>query len=126
MFSLASSMVMSKNYDAYKKTYKALTTGEYKFSHKDTDEYYYEKSIIVTPSYPSYRKYITYSEITGSIILLSNAYEYKYLGNNFMTKMDPYSLYWLIKFKKWFKKYKGVSDYRLINRDSKIEEILGV
>lgn len=84
--SLASVIIHSSNYKYYRKYYKLLPTYEwYKWPTDHT----------------------TIESKCGSIIYFDDG-TIKFPGNNYLhdylpTYLDPYSLYWLSKYKKWFK-----------------------
>jgi hypothetical protein len=86
IMSLSAVIVHSSNYKYYRKYYKLLPT------------YEWYKWPFFQPTIESKCETIIYFS-DGSIRFPGN----NYLHDYFPTYMDPYSLYWLLKYKRWFK-----------------------
>jgi len=92
IFSLASVILLIPDYRYYKKVYKNLKSMTF---YLNIDQVY-------GCSYRDYREryeFIWFLD-TNSFKLGRN----HYLHNVFYTYLDPYALYWLLKYKRWVKK----------------------
>jgi hypothetical protein len=90
--SLSAVIVHSSNYKYYRKYYKLLPTYEWYM-------------------WPIYQNNI--ESKCGSIIYFNDG-SIKFPGSHYLhnylpTYFDPYSLYWLLKYKRWFKKNVDIS-----------------
>lgn len=87
---LSSTLVLSRRWSTYSKVYNDLPNKEY------------------TSSNSSYFNQIRSKDdsfiwFANDNSFLLDPYSNIYLHNNLTTYFDPYSLYWLIKYKKWCK-----------------------
>ena len=99
-----------KNYKYYKPTYEALASGKYVWRFgDDAFEHYYK---IYHDDVENITNIISYNKKSGTIGLINGGYIIGDVGNS----LDPYTLYYIIKFKKWFKTHGNrpydESDYR--------------
>lgn len=89
IFCSASIIVLAGNWKYYKKTYKKLPNMRWIKNH---EQYYGDYN-------PTNEDYVVWFSDTDDFRLNRGVY----LHNSFVVFFDPYSWYWLVKYKKWFK-----------------------
>lgn len=91
---LSSIFVLYPNWKYYKKIYKKLPSQKwYKFQYNSSEITIYNSKF----NNQNHNEIIIFND--GSIKLRYNIY----FHNEFYTYLDPYSLYWYLKYKKWIK-----------------------
>ena len=96
VFSFASCIVTFSDWKYYKKVYKSLPNQQW---YRNSNQIYNYNHNFLTG----------YNSKPDSIVWFFGENSFKieygiYIHNIFITYLSPYSLYWYIKYKRWFKK----------------------
>lgn len=92
-----------RKYPKYRKTYKALTSGEYRLVNRDSDISTFVKNPEEYGIFDNDDILIFKNESIKLIKENDSESERKYIHSGLLTLMDPYSFYWYVKINRWYR-----------------------